>query len=87
MPCAEVFEGQIDPGCNDTCREKPFGDLKGDDGFDLSGPTIECEEIDGSENIDSVDGGRDEERDPEVSVCERGEAGCRFKVVETLQWG
>ena len=53
---ADIFVAQVDPRCDDACREDPFGDVEGDVGLDFSRPAIEGEEIDGGEGIDSIDG-------------------------------
>jgi hypothetical protein len=36
-----MFESKIDPRSDDTSREDPFRDIKGNDGPDLSRPFIE----------------------------------------------
>ena len=76
-----MFIAKIDPRRNNTRREDPFRDFKGDFGLDLSGPFIESKKIDGCEGIDAVDSDGNEERDPEVSVCEICEATCSFEII------
>jgi hypothetical protein len=85
MERANVLEGEVDERRNDTCGEYPFGDAEGDDRLDLSGPAIEGEKIDGSEDIDSIDSGRYDERDQEIAVCQGSDPRSGLEVVETLR--
>jgi hypothetical protein len=76
-----MFKAQIDPGGNNTRCEDPSRDFNGDFGFDLAGPFVENKEVNGCEGIDGVDSDGNEERDPEVSVCEICEATCSFEII------
>lgn len=66
---SKLFKAQVDPRCNDTSGKDPLGDIQRDDGLDLTGPFVKGEQIDGGKGIDGIDGGGNDQRDPEIAVC------------------
>lgn len=80
-----MFEPEIDPRSDDTCREDPFRDIDGNVWLDLSRPFIEGKKIDCGEGIDGVNGSGDDQREPEIGICEGIPARCGFEIIETLR--
>lgn len=79
---ADPFEAEIDKGQDDAAREDPSGNVDGNGRVDFGRPSVEDEKLDGSEGVDSVDGERDDEADPEGDVGEDGTAALGLEVAE-----
>lgn len=70
---AKEFVAKVGEGQENADGEDPFRDVEGDklSRFDLGRPLVEGQKLVGGEDVDCIDGDRDDERDPEESVGER----------------
>jgi len=76
-----MFIPKINPRRYDTRRKDPFRGFKRNERLYFPRPSVEVEEIDCCECVDGVDGYRDEQREPQISVCDVCEAGRRFEII------
>lgn len=79
---ADPLEAEIDKGQDDTAREDPSRDVNGNSWLDFGRPSVEDEELDGSEGIDSVDGEGDDEAYPEGDVGKDGATAPSLEIGE-----
>lgn len=70
---AEPFERDQHEGEQDADGEDPFRDGERDGGFDLAGPSVEGEQVDGGEHVGGEDGESDDDEEPQPDVGEEGE--------------
>lgn len=61
---------QQSEGDDDTDGVNPARDVKRDGGFDLTSPSREGEEVNGSKGIDAIHGQRDDEKEPKEKIGE-----------------
>jgi len=59
----EKNEGEYNTAC-----ENPSGDVQRYSWLNLSGPTVECEKIDGYEGVDTIDRKGDEKHYPDIAI-------------------
>ena len=70
-----MFEDKVDESSNDGAGENPFRLIKSEQlsGLNRRRPLIESQQVDGSENIDTIHSQREYDREVEVAISQMGE--------------
>jgi hypothetical protein len=82
--CSEPSVYEQHEGGDDSARENPFRNSDWDLGLNLTGPFVECEQIDGCKSIDAIDCDGNKAEDPNHEIREAGKTGAAFEVIEIL---
>lgn len=80
-----MFITNVDPRRYDTSCEDPSLDIERDDRVHRTSPFIEDEQVDCSKCIDAVDGDRNDERKPKITVREKLEARSGTEIAQALK--
>ena len=83
----KVLKSQVDERGDDADGEDPFRDIEANGGGNLRRPAVKGQELNGCEGIDTVDGDRQYQREPEVDVGEYRKAARGLEVAEILAKG